>query len=62
MQTESLSYINSEFQMENVLNVCSDSAADITSEHSEKKVWKDYLGKKHTGSLNNKFGLTEDCV
>lgn len=54
--------INSEFQMENLLNICSDNSADTTSEHSEKKVWKDNLGKKHTGSLNSKFGLAEDCV
>lgn len=33
---ESLSYINSEFQTENLLNICSDNSVDIASEHSEK--------------------------
>lgn len=62
MQTESLSYINSEFQTENLLNICSDNSIDSASEHLENNVWKDNLGKKHTGSLNSKVGVAEDCV
>lgn len=62
MQTESLSYINSEFQIENLLNISSGNSVHITSEDSEKNFWKDNLGKKHIGSLNSKFGVTEDCV
>lgn len=63
MKTENLSYINSDFQMDSSLNIHLDNSGNIT----KWTLWKesqqrDGLGKKHRGSVDSKFGVTEDCA
>lgn len=63
MKTENLSYINSDFQMDNSLNIHLGNSANIT----KWTLWKesqqrDDLGKEHRGSVDSKFGVTEDCA
>lgn len=49
--------------MDNSLNICSDNSVNIT----KWTLWKesqqrDNLGKEHTGSVDSKFWVTENCV